>query len=72
MLMQEDTKRSKEWKQVLDSTIAVLQDQLALHPETGLLADFLVYSPSKKHYRPAKGKILEKENDGEYGWNSCR
>lgn len=72
MYMQEDTARSKEWRQVLDSTIAVLQDQLALHPETGLLADFLVYSPPEKRYKPSEGKILEKDSDGQYGWNSCR
>lgn len=45
-----------EWKQVLDCTIAVLQEQLALHPKTGLLADFLVYSTAEKRYKPAKGK----------------
>ena len=46
-----------EWKQVLDSSIAVLHDQLALHPQTGLLADFLVYSTPEKRYKPAEGKL---------------
>lgn len=46
-----------EWKQVLDSTITVLQDQLALHPQTGLVADFLVWSPSEKRYKPAEGTL---------------
>ena len=46
-----------EWKQVLDCTIAVLQEQLALHPQTGLLADFLVYSTAEKHYKPAEGTL---------------
>lgn len=55
--MQEDTERRMEWKQVLESTIAVLNDQLALHPQTGLLADFLVYSVSEKRYKPAEGKL---------------
>ncbi|KAL3157183.1 hypothetical protein ABBQ38_001422 [Trebouxia sp. C0009 RCD-2024] len=72
LFSEEDTERKMEWKQVLDSTITVLQDQLALHPQTGLVADFLVWSPSEKRYKPAEGKILEKDNDGEYGWNSCR
>ncbi len=69
---QEDTERAKEWKQVLDSTIAVLQHQLRLHPQTGLLADFLVYDHSERCYKPCEGKVLEKDNDGEYNWNSCR
>jgi len=69
---QEDTERAKEWKQVLDSTIAALQHQLRLHPQTGLLADFLVYDHSERCYKPCEGKILEKDNDGEYNWNSCR
>ena len=37
-----------------------------------MLADFLVYDHSKKHYMPCQGKVLEKDNDGEYNWNSCR
>ena len=70
--LQVDTERAQEWKQVLDSSVAVLQDQLALHPQTGLLADFLVYNPAEKRYKPSEGKVLEKDTDGEYGWNSCR
>ena len=69
---QEDTERAKKWKQVVESTIAVLQHQLRLHPETGLLADFLVYDHSERCYKPCEGKVLEKDNDGEYNWNSCR
>lgn len=46
-----------EWRQVLDCTIAVLQEQLALHPTTGLLADFLVYSTAEKRYKPAEGTL---------------
>lgn len=55
--LQEDIERRTEWKQVLDCTIAVLQEQLALHPQTGLLADFLVYSTAEKRYKPAEGKL---------------
>lgn len=55
--LQEDTERRAEWKQVLDCTIAVLQEQLALHPQTGLLADFLVYSTAEKRYKPAEGML---------------
>lgn len=70
--LQVDTERAQEWKQVLDSSIAVLQYQYALHPQTGLLADFLVYNQAQKRYQPSEGKVLEKDTDGEYGWNSCR
>ncbi|DBA92104.1 TPA: hypothetical protein ACH3X1_015830 [Trebouxia sp. C0004] len=72
LFSEEDTERAKEWKQVLDSTIAVLQHQLSLHPQTGLLADFMVYNHSEQCYKPCEGKMLEKDNDGEYNWNSCR
>ena len=70
--MQVDTERSAEWRQVLDVTIAVLSHQLSLNPQTGLLADFLVYDHQKQQYMPCQGKVLEKDNDGEYNWNSCR
>ena len=50
----------------------LLQQQLALHPDTGLLADFLVYNKSEKRYKPSKGKILERERDGDFGYNACR
>ena len=50
----------------------MLQHQLSLHPGTGLLADFLVYDHVEQCYKPSESKVLEKENDGEYNWNSCR
>lgn len=50
----------------------LLEQQLALHPDTGLLADFLVYNKSEKRYKPSIGKILERERDGDFGYNACR
>ena len=50
----------------------LLQQQLALHPDTGLLADFLVYDHSKNTYLPSKGRILERDSDGDFGYNACR
>ena len=34
--MQIDTERTKEWEQVLEASIEVLQHQLELHPDTGI------------------------------------
>ena len=50
----------------------ILRQQLALHPDTGLLADFLVYDHSQQKYKPSQGKILERESDGDFGYNACR
>lgn len=67
-----DTKRKEEWEGLIQATVKLLQQQLALHPDTGLLADFLVYNKSEKRYKPSKGKILERERDGDFGYNACR
>ncbi|DBA88439.1 TPA: hypothetical protein ACH3X2_004929 [Trebouxia sp. C0005] len=67
-----DTQRGQQWRSVIKASIQVLQQQLALHPETGLLADFLVYNKSEKRYKPSKGKILERDSDGDFGYNACR
>ena len=72
LLLQVDTQRSKQWGSVIKASVQVLQQQLALHPETGLLADFLVYNKSEKRYKPSKGKILERDSDGDFGYNACR
>ena len=69
---QEDKERSAQWSGVVNATIEVLQQQLKLHPDTGLVADFLVYNKAEKQYKPAKGKVLERETDGEFGYNACR
>ena len=70
--LQVDKERSSNWVSVIDATVGVLQQQLALNPDTGLLADFLVYDHSEDKYKPAKGKILERESDGDFGYNACR
>ncbi|KAL3134950.1 hypothetical protein ABBQ32_007910 [Trebouxia sp. C0010 RCD-2024] len=67
-----DTERSSNWVSVMNATVAVLEQQLALHPDTGLLADFLVFDHSQKRYQPSKGKILERNSDGDFGYNACR
>ena len=71
-MVQVDTKRSGQWQRVIKAIVELLQQQLALHPETGLLADFLVYNKSEKRYKPSKGKILERDSDGDFGYNACR
>ncbi len=70
--LQVDTERTQKWKTVIDAIVELLQQQLALHPDTGLLADFLVYNKSEKRYKPSKGKILERVSDGDFGYNACR
>ena len=72
VVTQVDTERSSEWLSVIDATVRVLQHQLALHPDTGLLADFLVYDHSEKTYKPSQGRILERDSDGDFGYNACR
>lgn len=72
LLFQIDTERSSNWVSVMNATVAVLEQQLALHPDTGLLADFLVFDHSQKRYQPSKGKILERNSDGDFGYNACR
>lgn len=56
----------------MNATVAVLEQQMALHPDTGLLADFLVFDHTQKRYQPSKGKILERDSDGDFGYNACR
>ena len=70
--MQVDTERRSQWLGVIDASVEVLQQQLALHPDTGLLADFLVYDHAQKKYKPSQGKILERDSDGDFGYNACR
>lgn len=72
MYCQVDTERSSQWLSVIEATVKLLQQQLALHPDTGLLADFLVYDHSKNTYLPSKGRILERDSDGDFGYNACR
>ena len=72
MYCQVDTERSSQWLGVIEATVKVLQQQLALHPDTGLLADFLVYNHSEHKYMPSKGRILERKSDGDFGYNACR
>ena len=72
MSCQIDTERKSQWLSVIEATVKVLQQQLALHPDTGLLANFLVYDHSDNRYMPSTGKILERDSDGDFGYNACR
>lgn len=59
------------WDGVLDAhqrLITRLQAEYA--PHTGLLPDFVTGIDGTP--RPARGKILEDENDGRFWWNACR
>ncbi|KAG0267653.1 hypothetical protein DFQ27_008556 [Actinomortierella ambigua] len=67
----EDVERSQQWARVMDSIIATVQHNLQLHPNTGLIADFLRVARNG-HYEPHPQKILESENDKDFNWNSCR
>ncbi|RKP26628.1 Six-hairpin glycosidase-like protein [Syncephalis pseudoplumigaleata] len=66
------TEKSREWTRVLEVTRSIMDAQHRLHPDTGLVADFLVWNGSRAAYLPAKGKVLESSHDGDYNWNSCR
>jgi endo-1,4-beta-D-glucanase Y len=59
------------WTGVVDahySLVATMQSTAS--PQTGLLPDFVVNTDTTP--KPAKPKFLEGNNDGEYGYNSCR
>ncbi|OZJ04509.1 hypothetical protein BZG36_02237 [Bifiguratus adelaidae] len=66
----DDVARRDGWNRVIDACINVLQHQLSLNPQTGLVADFLELKGHQ--YVPPKGKVLEDKHDGDYNWNSCR
>lgn len=57
---------------MINAIINTCQAQLALNPQTGLLADFLCLDSRSKTYHPARKQVLESKNDGDYNWNSCR
>ncbi|KAF9978159.1 hypothetical protein BGZ73_003540 [Actinomortierella ambigua] len=67
----EDIERSQQWARVMDSIIMTVQHNVQLHPNTGLIADFLRIGRSG-YYEPHPKQILESENDKDYNWNSCR
>lgn len=51
--------------------LQTIAHQLQLHP-TGLMADFLKMNPQNKQYEPVSGRVLERNSDQYYSWNSCR
>lgn len=56
------------WGWVLEST---KRAALSCGGSTGFLPDFLEYNPPTG-WRPAKGKLLESDHDGDLNWNACR
>ncbi|KAI8342775.1 Six-hairpin glycosidase-like protein [Chlamydoabsidia padenii] len=68
---QEDTARQDQWARVIHTIVSTTQAQLNLHPQTGLIADFLKLDKNNT-YLPATGEVLESKHDGDYNWNSCR
>ncbi|KAG0225258.1 hypothetical protein BGW42_004580 [Actinomortierella wolfii] len=67
----EDVERSQQWARVMDAIIATIQHNVQLHPNTGLIADFLRVAKNG-FYEPHREKILESDNDKDFNWNSCR
>lgn len=70
ILQQEDVERSDQWGNVIDQIIAVLQEQLALHPDTGLVANFLRLCHAT--YLPASGWVLGHQHGDYYSWDVCK
>lgn len=60
------------WGNVINAIVRTCQAQLALHPQTGLIADFLTLDNRSKTYNPVRKEVLESKNDPDYNWNSCR
>lgn len=58
------------WQHVLEATLHAALSQLQ-QTSTGLVADFLEHD-ARKGWRPAKGKLLESQYDGDMSWNACR
>ena len=55
----------------LDACIEHLSRGLAPHA-TGLLPDFATWHEGARCYKPVRGQVLERPEDGTYGWNACR
>ncbi|KAI9361016.1 Six-hairpin glycosidase-like protein [Pilaira anomala] len=68
----EDKQRQQIWTKVIDNLVKTFQDQLAINPQTGLVADFLTLDSNTKKYKPVTKKVLESNRDSDYNWNSCR
>ncbi|KAI8342774.1 Six-hairpin glycosidase-like protein [Chlamydoabsidia padenii] len=71
VLQQEDAERQQEWSKVIERMIKVLEEQLALHPKNGLLADYLVLDKFKK-YVPMVAKVEDKKHGDRYTNHACK
>ncbi|KAG1460659.1 hypothetical protein G6F55_004036 [Rhizopus delemar] len=68
----EDTERQQIWGNVVNAIVNTCQGQLAMNPQTGLIADFLTLDPRTRAYNPVHKEVLESKHDPDYNWNSCR
>lgn len=68
-----DQKNSYKWMEVHNKIQVIVNKQYKTGSSqtTGLMPDFM-YKDSTGKYIPAKGKILESKNDGDYFYNACR
>ena len=71
MHAQEDAQHAQDWQRVADSCTRYLLSSMA-HGSTGLLPDFGVWDAAAGSYRAPAGRVLEKDEDKLYFWNSCR
>ncbi|KAG2182974.1 hypothetical protein INT44_005955 [Umbelopsis vinacea] len=71
LFAREDTQRSQQWHGVCNAIINEVQRQFSIHPNTGLLADFLQLNRQGVYEIP-RGEVLEDKHDPDYNWNSCR
>ncbi|PWN50881.1 Six-hairpin glycosidase [Violaceomyces palustris] len=67
--MHPDPNVRSRWQEVLESTLQLVLSQ---PNPSGLIADFYEFDRSSSTWRPARGKLLESENDGQMSWNACR
>lgn len=70
LFYQEDTQMRGQWQAVIEAVLSATMAQYSLHPNTGLIADFMQWKHGQ--WKPVHGKILESEKDGDYNYNSCR
>ena len=69
--MQEDREHARDWQRVAESCVQYLLSSMA-NPHTGLVPDFAVWDGALGAYKAPEGKVLEKDEDKVYFWNSCR
>lgn len=71
LFSQRDKERAATWAACLEATIQAVEAQFDQNP-TGLMADFVMYNHDSCRFEPVKGQVLERPQDPEYFFNSCR